>query len=884
MIVSAFTWWAAATLLGLLMFPLAFRVFDRLPDRGIGFSRALGILAGGYIFWLGGSFQILENSPGGVVIVLLALAGVAYVAVRGRWGELGSWIRANRRLVLMEELVFLGAFLLWVFVRFNNPDITGTEKPMEIAFLNAILRSETFPPHDPWLSGYAISYYYFGYVLLGFLTRMTGSIASEAFNLGNSMWFALVAVGTYSLVHNLIRSTRSRVHLATPLLGPLFVLISGNLGGFLEVLHARHLFWAPSRSGELVSKFWTWIGLENLETPPFVEPNWMPTRHWWWWRASRVIRDRDLSGIPIGNQPIDEFPFFSFLLADNHPHLLAMPFVLLALAFALQVYLRGKRDGFLLSRVTLPPQTRDIVLGIAAAVLLGTAIASGVDAAEQGLSAMGAFISLIKSTLVTTIGLIFLAMLAGVLSGVLPSMLNRAELWFGMWLFGSLAFLNTWDFPIYLSLLILVLAWAGRWFGIKEMLRSVGITTIAVVTGSVILYLPWYPSFSSQAGGVLPHLFLPTRFLHFFIMFGVLLLPIVAWLGSRLANGWRKAELRRIILLAFGLPVVLLLVSWLLSALVGIAQYRSDPIGFQSMLNALGALGLSDGMVNTFWARLTGSWTALALGGIIACCSVILWRLLAPGEGDAESPPVTWHFVLFMTIIAALLVLGPEFYYLKDQFNVRMNTIFKFYFAAWILWGIAAAYALDAVWQKQGSRWRITQIIIILPLLMGLFYPVLSVWTRTEGFRPVNGQTLDGTRFMETYSPSDLRAIRWMNEKLDEGVLAEAVGGSFTYFGRISAHTGFPAVLGWPGHESQWRGGALEQGSRESDIRLLYQTSDWMLASEIIEKYGIDYIILGQTERSAYSPVFEQKFDAFLELLYENDGVKIYGRSDRGTS
>ena len=63
-------------------------------------------------------------------------------------------------------------------------DAAGTEKPMELAFINAIMRSPTFPPSDPWLSGYAISYYYFGYVLVALLAKLTALPGAVAFNLG----------------------------------------------------------------------------------------------------------------------------------------------------------------------------------------------------------------------------------------------------------------------------------------------------------------------------------------------------------------------------------------------------------------------------------------------------------------------------------------------------------------------------------------------------------------------------------------------------------------------------------------------------------------------------------------------------------------------------
>ena len=50
---------------------------------------------------------------------------------------------------------------------------------MELMFIDSILRSPSFPPHDAWLSGYAISYYYFGYVLTAMLAKLSPTLAKK---------------------------------------------------------------------------------------------------------------------------------------------------------------------------------------------------------------------------------------------------------------------------------------------------------------------------------------------------------------------------------------------------------------------------------------------------------------------------------------------------------------------------------------------------------------------------------------------------------------------------------------------------------------------------------------------------------------------------------
>ncbi len=211
-----------------------------------------------------------------------------------------------------------------------------------------------------------------------------------------------------------------------------------------------------------------------------------------------------------------------------------------------------------------------------------------------------------------------------------------------------------------------------------------------------------------------------------------------------------------------------------------------------------------------------------------------------------------------------------------------MNTVFKFYFAAWNLWSLAAA-AMAAEFLDSGERrCRAARALILLPLCLGLFYPVLATWTKTDGFHPYGGRTLDGTAYLARTSADDAAAIEWLNSQVDSGVIAEAVGGSYSGYARISAHTGLATVVGWPFHEVQWRGDAGPLGSREADIALLYQTRDWVEAQAIVQRYGIDYIYVGPLEQATYAPLVDRKFEAFMDVVYRNAGVTIYATRRAG--
>ena len=277
MLWQIFSWYILLLLLGWLTFPLAYRLFRRLPDRAYALSRVLGLLLWGFLFWLPASLRLVQNNPGGILFGLALLTGLSVWAGWGRWREIWDWVKTHWRLILVTEIVFLLAFTFMVLVRASDPEATGTEKPMELAFINAILNSETFPPHDPWLSGYAISYYHFGYILAAMLAKITFTSGGVAFNLMLAAVFSMSAAGAYGILYNLTaafgNSKRPKSALAWALLGPVFLLFVSNLEGVLEVLHQLGVGWDMATG---TSRLWQWINIESLLAPPHGTLNGSP--------------------------------------------------------------------------------------------------------------------------------------------------------------------------------------------------------------------------------------------------------------------------------------------------------------------------------------------------------------------------------------------------------------------------------------------------------------------------------------------------------------------------------------------------------------------------------------------------------------------------------
>ncbi|MDP3721341.1 MAG: DUF2298 domain-containing protein, partial [Anaerolineaceae bacterium] len=231
-------------------------------------------------------------------------------------------------------------------------------------------------------------------------------------------------------------------------------------------------------------------------------------------------------------------------------------------------------------------------------------------------------------------------------------------------------------------------------------------------------------------------------------------------------------------------------------------------------------------------------------------------------------------FIAILLLIGIALTVFPEFFYLRDQFGSRMNTIFKFYFQAWILWGIVAAYASVELFSRlKGFKSALFLIVMSITIIGGLAYPVVMLGNKTNNFKPVVF-TLDGNDYLARNNADDYAAMQWISQQ-PLGIVVEAVGGSYSDFARVSTRTGMPTVLGWPGHEGQWRGGYTEVGSRETDIKTIYTSTDWILVSSLIERYNIRYIYFGPLEVSTYK-ADGALFAVNLPLVYQNNGVSIY--------
>ena len=331
-------WLLTVYAIGLVAFPVAYLAFPNLMDRGFGLIRPVGMLILGATVWLLSLLHLLPNVGWSwwLIGLIVAVAGWGWLIWRERSG-LWRFVRHRWLQLAIIEAVFLVFFLVFAAVKALNPDIDHTEKPMDLTMLNAVVGAEHAPPNDLWLSGYPIAYYYFGYWMFGGVAQMSGVQLGVAYNLALASIAALSAAAIFSLVSNLVRrdGATTMQMLAGGLIAAVLLLVISNLNGFWELL---------SLAGIGSGSFYDWLGIKGVDLTD-QGSGWRPEGFWWWWASSRIINRFGPDGGEL-DFTIQEFPFFSLMLGDLHPHVMSIPFVLTMISLTANLLFSRVRWGF----------------------------------------------------------------------------------------------------------------------------------------------------------------------------------------------------------------------------------------------------------------------------------------------------------------------------------------------------------------------------------------------------------------------------------------------------------------------------------------------------------------------------------------------------------
>jgi YYY domain-containing protein len=866
-------WWLAVELLGILAFPFAFLMLRGLADRGWVVAKTLGVIVLAYLTWITAATGLaLFDRTALYISLFLFAACAAAVAVLIR-AEIYRFIRANWRRMLVAELVFLAGFALFVWLRAWYPDLGHQfspvsptnpgdgrmgEKQMELAFLNAIVRSRVFPPLDPFFAHGYINYYYFGFVIVATVCKLTQITTATGFNLAIATFFAMLVANVFSVVLTLTRRIWPGV-LATIMVG-----VFGNLAGGWQVVgdvmnvatvHSSFPFF-----GGLMDLF---SGLRAV----VVDHTQLPAYDFW--QPTRIVP-------PVGGG-ITEFPYFTFLFADLHPHLMAYPMTAAVLCFAVSMAVADYH-----------------------------------------------------------------------------SLWRRAVAWgFGSLLFGAVLATNPWDVPTYLFVFGLG-ALVGAYVVRRRLQPGILVRPIgwcaALAAGAYVLYFPFQHNYKTVfqtgigftrdlvdpmcgtgkacTGDAYNALVTPLGvYLQHFGLFIFLLLSLLVLLMERGEVGIRARRLLTTIQFVYYYRDRMAHVRRASRVVRRIRPRSRVPV---DPALVAGFLVLCAGLLLFHFYLL--AFLAGMIGLVVTVLERLMWRL----------PPRTL-FALALSLIPLGLSFLTQILYVKDFLDggndFRMNTIFKFYNQAWVMFAVVGGVAFwwvvtklmpvprqvpvpetepahgTIVLGENAGRsplavaeqfidrhllWSLALAILVLGSLVYTYAGTVARETYRAAWLPENSVplTLDGMAFMKVAYPGDYVGISWLNAHVTGApVIAEAADGYYQWPSRVSMFTGLPDIINGNHQPEQRYGDEIDPTglcgsaphpaacngqahSRDDDLKRLYSSTSTADKESVIRAYDVRYIYVGFSERLQFPAAGLRTFQGMvghgLQVAFRHGTTVIY--------
>ena len=901
-------WWFVVALIGWAVFPLLWTLFTSLPDRGYGIARIIGLLLVGWIAWMLASIPALRWSGGTILFALIVVVAISLLAaLPRRRAALAEWFRHNRSHVIFVEFLTITLFLLFLLVRWNNPDLWhpafGGEKPMDLAYFNAILNSETFPPYDPWFTGGTINYYYFGFVIVGAPLMLVNIPVTLAYNIILPTLYAISGVAAFSVAFNLLENenrsvnrspigdmarfirswlqvrpgdatsptvdrTAPSLHSLLPYFGGVAALLLAMVLGNLD--EVRTLLWGLAELGSGTSEFPTKLlpnmgdTLKGLQYA-LAEGQLLPVGLGeWYWNATRLIPvAMSDTGQPLEIGPITEFPLFTFLYGDLHAHMIALPLTLATLVWCV-AQLRSPSANDKRSDNVASPRSFWLVGGN---VIFGALIVGALRPTNtwDWPTYMGIAMGTLALAHIRTrndraalLGLVGGTLLGGLFGG-------------GFYLLnGPSVGADSSQTTLVITATIAVIGGLVGYGAASALNRTDGIRSLrhwwtlagiilqgaALLGLTLILYLPYIQNYNLGYTSAIPWTGSQTPLWAYLDIHGLFLYIIVSWMAIETFD-WLSASqknengsLRQFILPIIGIVALFSIVSAAIAS-------RGYPV-------------------------------------VLIVIPMIIWAMLLFIRPEQ---PTEKRFILALVAIAVALSMMVEVIVLQGDIG-RMNTVFKFYLQVWVLLavssGAAIVWVLPTIWRARRSLRGIwLSGLAILLILAGLYTLLATRAKMDDRWAPNAPRTLDGMTYMgyaERYENGvvfslrpDYQALRWMQENIQgTPIVLEAHTIEYQWGSRVTVYTGFPSVIGWNWHQRQQRPEDSEEvWRRVTNVETIYNTTSIDEKRNLLRRYDVNLIMLGELERAYYDPaglaVFDSMVDlGFLRVLYHRDGTVVY--------
>ena len=806
-------WLVVMQLMALAVLPIALAVFRSLPDGGYLLAKLLGILVVSLVAWMLASLQWMAFSFGSVMVGVGGVALASCVALGFTWSSFRSFFRERWRVIAICEVVFIVAFLAFVVVRMANPDLwhqwQGGEKPMDTAYLNAVLKSSFMPPYDPWYAGGYLNYYYWGQFIVASFIHATGIDTAVAVNLAVPMFFALTVGGAFSVVYNLSEAARAHLSRRQAREGP----------GDVPEKRNSAFAWSPVIAGVAAALFVTVIGnldgaiqsLENLWA--FIQSE--PLRGFDFWRSSRMMPP-DPPGFEI-----TEFPFFTFLFADLHAHLMALPFTVLVVGAALAVVLRARGKTGERGRLAA----------------LGWGVGDFAQVAVLGVAV------------------------------------------------GALRPLNTWDYPTYLLLSMAAVLLAGvlRTGGVNLIvLIEAAVKGVLIFLVGFVAFLPYHVNYETAFSSI-EATTNQTVLWQFLVISGLFVFVIGSFVVNE-SRGW-LLDLGRIAWSPFAKLVEAPEVDrthrkWMTFTRTALVVLGLGAIGLVVLLKpveitgsttpfvfALVVLALATAVRIVFSPRLDAPQTVFALLLALTAFCVVIGVDIYRVEGDIDRMNTVFKFYLQVWVLLAL----ASAYMLWRLWHGRRGSLDSLpkWKKVWLAC-LGVLLVCVSVYPVLGTMDR-------LPIRFDTTIPLtldgMAYMRDGQEYSDRRG-TIDLT--------ADYEAIRWIQQNVEGSpVMLEGVTPTYRWGGRVSIYTGLPNIAGWEWHQVQQRYNYRETvPMRIAEVARIYNTPSPQEALDIMRKYGVEYVYIGRVERLYYDPdgltKFDNGLDGALEEVYENRDVRIF--------